>query len=128
MASTKAVDAPISAVTHIQNTAPGPPAEIAATTPTMLPIPTLVAVDTMSACTPEIAPPFPSVSRLTIRRSISGKHRTGSSRVRTVKYRPVGIRRATSREMPIPPPMGIVNKSPQRKLYTAEIIPIFYTS
>ena len=40
---------PISAVTHIQNTAPAPPAEIAATTPTRFPIPTLVAVDTTSA-------------------------------------------------------------------------------
>ena len=42
--STNAVEEPISAVTHIQNTAPAPPAEIAATTPTRFPMPTLVAV------------------------------------------------------------------------------------
>ena len=36
------------AVTHIQNTAPAPPADTAATTPTRLPMPTRVAVETMS--------------------------------------------------------------------------------
>ena len=46
--STNAVEEPISAVTHIQNTAPAPPAEIAATTPTRFPMPTLVAVETLS--------------------------------------------------------------------------------
>ena len=45
----KAVDEPMRAVTHIQNTAPAPPAEMAATTPIRLPIPTRVAVDTMRA-------------------------------------------------------------------------------
>ena len=44
----KAVDEPMMAVTHIQNTAPAPPAEMAATTPTRLPMPTRVAVDTIS--------------------------------------------------------------------------------
>ena len=34
-----AVEEPISAVTHIQNTLPAPPTEIAATTPTRFPIP-----------------------------------------------------------------------------------------
>ena len=48
VASIKAVDEPIIAVTHIQKTAPAPPAEIAATTPTRFPIPTRVAVETIS--------------------------------------------------------------------------------
>ena len=46
--STKEVEAPSRAVTHIQNTAPAPPADTAATTPTRLPMPTRVAVETMS--------------------------------------------------------------------------------
>lgn len=45
----KAVAEPSSAVTHIQNNAPAPPAERAATIPTRFPIPTRVAVDTISA-------------------------------------------------------------------------------
>lgn len=45
----KAVEEPMMAVIHIQNTAPAPPAETAATTPTRLPMPTLVAVETMRA-------------------------------------------------------------------------------
>ena len=40
----KAVEEPKRAVTHIQNTAPAPPAEMAATTPTRFPMPTRVAV------------------------------------------------------------------------------------
>ncbi len=39
----KFVDIPTNAVTHIQNNAPGPPNEIAAATPAMLPIPTVEA-------------------------------------------------------------------------------------
>jgi hypothetical protein len=34
------VDAPSNAITHIQNTAPGPPAAMAVATPAMLPMPT----------------------------------------------------------------------------------------
>ena len=41
---------PMIAKIHIQNTAPAPPAEIAATTPTRFPMPTRVAVETISAC------------------------------------------------------------------------------
>ena len=37
------------AMTHIQNTEPKPPAHSAVDTPTMLPVPTREAVDTISA-------------------------------------------------------------------------------
>ena len=52
----RAVEEPSKARSHIQKTAPAPPAEMAATTPTRFPIPTRVAVETMSACNPEILP------------------------------------------------------------------------
>ena len=45
----KAVEELRMAISHIQNTAPAPPAEMAATTPTRLPMPTRVAVETISA-------------------------------------------------------------------------------
>ena len=41
--------APIIHMTHIQKQAPGPPRQIAVDTPTMLPVPTLDAVDTINA-------------------------------------------------------------------------------
>ena len=78
-----AVDDPIKAVTHIQNTAPAPPAETAATTPTRFPIPTRVAVETISVW---------NVDRLSLcsflasnARTISGKSRIGKNFVRIVK-------------------------------------------
>src|SRR5699024_12413033 len=40
VASIKALAAPINAMTHIQNTAPGPPNTIAVATPAILPVPT----------------------------------------------------------------------------------------
>ena len=58
----KAVAEPSSAVTHIQNNAPAPPAERAATIPTRFPIPTRVAVDTISAWSAEREPPLCPVS------------------------------------------------------------------
>ena len=45
----KFVDIPTTAVTHIQNKAPGPPSDIAAATPAMLPIPTVEASAVESA-------------------------------------------------------------------------------
>src|SRR5688500_12964667 len=45
----KLVDIPTIAVTHIQNNAPGPPIEMAAATPAMLPIPTVDASAVESA-------------------------------------------------------------------------------
>ena len=110
----KAVDEPMIAVIHIQNTAPAPPTETAATTPTMLPMPTRVAVDTTSACQPLSAPFSRRGLRSTATRSISGKQRTGRKRVRMVKNTPAGISSSTSSEMPTlePPGSGRVIRSP----------------
>ena len=85
MASIKAVEEPSRAITHIQNTAPAPPAEMAATTPTRLPMPTRQAVEMIRAWTPEIPslPEEPVFSRVT--RIISGNSRKGRNRVRMVK-------------------------------------------
>ena len=47
--STKAVDAPSRAITHIQNTAPGPPTKMAEATPARLPVPTRLDRDTANA-------------------------------------------------------------------------------
>ncbi len=44
MLSTKLEAPPIKAISHIQNTAPGPPAATAIATPAILPVPTLEAV------------------------------------------------------------------------------------
>ena len=79
-----AVDDPIRAVSHIQKTAPAPPAEIAATTPTRFPIPTRVAVETINVCMTESAlfsSPFFSKRAPTI----SLKRRIGRNLVRIVK-------------------------------------------
>ena len=110
----KAVEEPMMAVIHIQNTAPAPPAETAATTPTRLPMPTLVAVETMRAWKEErlFLLFFFSVRAF----SISGKSRMGRKWVRMVKKIPVGIRSRIRSEMPrlLPPGSGIRMKSPQR--------------
>ncbi len=80
----KAVDEPMMAVTHIQNTAPAPPAEMAATTPTRLPMPTRVAVDTINVCKTDRALFFSFFLPRTAP-TISLNRRTGSTRVRMVK-------------------------------------------
>lgn len=49
MASTKAVAAPKSAITHIQKTAPGPPMNMADATPARLPVPTRLERETAKA-------------------------------------------------------------------------------
>ena len=118
VASMKAVDEPIRAVIHIQNTAPAPPPEMAATTPMRLPMPTRVAVDTMRACTPEMAFPSRLVRFSAVTRSISGKRRMGRNRVRMVKKMPVGMSSSTSREIPSEPPpgRGMANRSPHSRL------------
>ena len=46
--------APTTAMAHIQNTAPGPPVATAVAMPAMLPVPTRLAVDTMSAWNDEM--------------------------------------------------------------------------
>ena len=48
-ASANLVAIPTSPVTHIQNSAPGPPAAIAPATPAMLPVPTVAASAVISA-------------------------------------------------------------------------------
>ena len=113
----KAVAEPTRAVTHIQNTAPAPPAETAATTPTKLPMPTLVAVDTISAWRPEMPSFFALVSFSSVTRIISGNSRTGRNRVRSVKKMPAGTRISTSRDSPrLPPPgRGMVMRSPHMR-------------
>ena len=114
----KAVEEPRRAISHIQNTAPAPPAEMAATTPTRLPIPTRQAVETMRACTPEMLPspsPLPLLARVT--RTISGKSRKGRNRVRTVKYTPAGTKISTSSDSPnvLPPGRGMRTRSPHKR-------------
>ena len=52
---------------------------------------------------------------------ISRNSRTGSSRVRRVKNTPAVSSSTAISEMPMPPPTGRVNKSPQSKLYTVSI-------
>ena len=50
----KAEAAPMTAMSHIQNTAPGPPVAMAVAMPAMLPVPTREAVETMSAWNDEM--------------------------------------------------------------------------
>ena len=70
---------------HIQKTAPAPPAEMAATTPTRFPIPTRVAVETIRDCSPEMEPFLDAFFFSAVMRTISGKRRNGKKRVRMVK-------------------------------------------
>ena len=118
MASTKAVEEPKRAVTHIQNTAPAPPAEMAATTPTRFPMPTRVAVAMIRVWKPEMEFFWEEVRFSTAVFSISGKRRTGRKRVRAVKKIPAGISRSTRSDRPREPPpgSGIVTRSPHRRL------------
>ena len=73
------------AISHIQNTAPAPPAEMAATTPMRFPMPTRVAVETIRACTPEMASLSAPRLSSSVTRIISGKRRKGSPLVRMVR-------------------------------------------
>ena len=77
------VEAPRKAISHIQNTAPGPPSAIAVATPPMLPMPTRPARDIMSDWNDEVpsgeASPFLSCA------SMSGMHRTWRNTVRSEK-------------------------------------------
>ena len=92
--STKAVDAPKNATTHIQNTAPGPPNAMAVATPTMFPVPTLPESAMENASKEEI--PLLSCFFENRDRSIRPKRLTCTKRVRNEKYSPAMIRRATS--------------------------------
>ena len=110
----------MSAVTHIQKTAPAPPAEIAATTPTRFPIPTRVAVETISVCNADnvllwLSPSaFPFFSNNVC--SISGNRRMGRNLVRIVNQIPAGISIITSRESrkELPPGSGSTIQSPHK--------------
>ena len=72
------------AITHIQNTEPNPPIQIADDTPTIFPVPTLDAVETISAWNDEIAS-LSSGFSITDSQALSNK-RTCGNLVRIVKY------------------------------------------
>ena len=55
---------PINAITHIQNTAPGPPITIAVATPARFPVPTRPAIETANASKEEIFRSFFSLDEL----------------------------------------------------------------
>lgn len=113
MASTKAVEEPKRAVTHIQNTAPAPPAEMAATTPTRFPMPTRVAVAMIRVWKPEMEFFWEEVRFSSAVFSISGKRRTGRKRVRAVKKIPAGDQQKYQERQTqnAPPGSGIVTRS-----------------
>lgn len=79
----KDVAAPSRAMTHIQNTAPGPPNAMAVATPPMLPMPTRPASDIMRDWRDEVpsAESWPSRSCFTM----SGMFTNCRNMVRTVK-------------------------------------------
>ena len=73
-------------MTHIQNTAPGPPIHRAVDTPMMFPVPTREAVETIRAPKEETAPSVAGFSDTT--RMDSGNSRSWGTPVHTVKYSP----------------------------------------
>ena len=82
---------PMKAISHIQNTAPGPPMAIAVPTPAMFPTPTREAAEIVNAWNAETDWGFPSAVRgvLSVRvRNISGISRNWTTPDRTVKYSP----------------------------------------
>ena len=82
-------------MTHIQNTAPGPPVAMAVATPAMLPVPTREAVETMSAWNDETVF-LPGTCFFSVRFLImSLKPRNWMNFVLTEKYRPLAIKRNT---------------------------------
>ena len=91
MDSVKAVDAPRKAITHIQNTAPGPPMAIAVATPTTLPVPTLPDRATQKAWNGEKLSPS-ARRRPKSSLAISPTLRNCTQRVRIVKYKPAPTR------------------------------------
>ena len=112
--STKEVEAPSRAVTHIQNTAPAPPTDSAATTPTRLPMPTRVAVDTISVWKDERPLPLSFFSQTAA--SISRNSRTGRSLVRRVKNTPAVSSRMTINErLRVTFPRCRVSRSPHNR-------------
>lgn len=86
-------------MTHIQNTAPGPPTAIAVATPARFPVPTRLASDTANAWNDEtcLSPrgPLPADSPST--RTISPSIRNCTPRVRNVNQTAHPNRSATNR-------------------------------
>ena len=90
---------PKNEMTHIQNTAPGPPVRIAPATPTMIPVPTWAAMAVASAWN-ELMPPPPFLP-LSVRLpktlfQPSLKQRTCTQRVLTLYQMPTPSSRKTS--------------------------------
>ncbi len=83
---------PTMALTHIQNTAPGPPMAIAIATPAMLPIPTVAATTDTSAWADEIPPPESAPGRRRSVRSASGSRRSDTIPDEKNSHRPPPIR------------------------------------
>jgi hypothetical protein len=79
---------PTNAISHIQNTAPGPPMAIAVPTPAMFPTPTREAAEMVNAWKAETDCGLPPASRgvLSVRvRNISGMRRNCTTPDLTVK-------------------------------------------
>ena len=99
--STNAVAEPMRAISHIQNTAPGPPMAMAVATPARLPVPTRVATLTAKAWNDEICllwPFFSLTCSLTVltaesvsKRNISPTIRNCTNLVRQVNQSPQPI-------------------------------------
>ena len=99
MDSTKAVEAPKKAMTHIQKMAPGPPRAMAVATPTMFPVPTRPDRATQKASKEEMPCLLPSSAFSAPAKSeriISPKRRTCTKRVRKEKYSPAPTNSTTS--------------------------------
>ena len=85
----------MSAMIHIQNTAPGPPTAIAVATPAMLPVPTRLAVDTIIAWNDETLF-LPSTCFFSVMaRNMSLMRVNCTPLVRIVKYMPAPMSRNT---------------------------------
>ena len=88
--STNELAAPNRAMTHIQNTAPGPPTAMAVATPARLPVPTRLAIEMANAWNEEIcfSPGFPFVpAESPSKRTISPIMRNCTKRVFSVNQR-----------------------------------------
>ena len=79
---------PSSADTHIQKTAPGPPAATAVATPTMLPVPSVAANAAVSAPKGDIPRPACRPRKEKTARQAAGSRRSCTARRRTVRKRP----------------------------------------
>ena len=96
MDSTKAVAIPKKADTHIHRSAPGPPTETAPVTPSMLPGPTLIAVESRNDASGE-SPVFPAFSFISTDMPYLNL-RIWMNPSFTVKYTPDPIRRIIASE------------------------------